>query len=808
MPRTLRMSVALVLGLASALAASKVGHARTPVRPSVAAFGDQNRASSDRLTRVRTLLDQYCVTCHNDVQKTAGLVLSALDVTEIGMHAETWEKVVRKIRTGAMPPAGVRRPSRADYDLLASTLEDVLGRSADALRSAGRSSVARLNRAEYSNAVRDLLAVDIDTQSLLPADDSGYGFDNIADVLSMSPALLERYISAADKISRLAIGNEALRPRVETYSMRSDYRQDARMGEEFPFGTRGGLTIRHFFPADGEYLLKIRLQRQANKQVGPIRGITERQTIQVRLDGQRLAQFVIGGPGSDKKAADNSEDEKADDALDVRFAAKTGTREVTVTFVQKSPLLETLTPPVPVRNYAYTYSLETQMGIDHILIDGPYNVIRGGDTPSRDRIFVCYPQGSADADGCARTIVRTLAKRAYRRPVEESDVAPLLEFYRRGNAKAGFDEGIRLALTRILVSPHFLFRVERPPAVNARTAEISDLELASRLSFFLWSSIPDDELIDVAARRQLRAPAVLERQVRRMLADRRSSALVANFVGQWLYLRNMQLVTPDAKLFPDFDGNLRDALQRETELFFESQLKEDHSVPELLTANYTFLNERLARHYGIPGVYGSHFRRVTYPDDRRTGLLGHGSLLTATSYPDRTSPVSRGKWVLENILGSPPPPPPPNVPALEDSAKGMAARTIRERMEQHRRNPVCAGCHARMDPIGFALENFDAVGRWRTTDGGNPIDTSGTLADGSKFTGPAELRRLLAGHQREFVITVVEKMLTYALGRGVEYRDMPAVRTIERGAAAHDYRWSSIVLGIVRSVPFQMRRPM
>ncbi len=762
----------------------------------------------ERASSARALLDQYCVTCHNDTAKTAGLTLAALDMSRAGEHAELWEKVVQKLRSGAMPPAGARRPAAAEYDLLASTIEGALDRAAAAAPPppAPRPSVARLNRAEYANAIRDLLAVDIDARALLPADDAGYGFDNIADVLSMTPALLERYLAAADKVSRLAIGNATTRPRVDTYAIHNDYRQDARMGEEFPFGTRGGMTVRHVFPADAEYVLRIRLQRQSNKTIGPIRGITERQNIEVLLDGVRLSEFAIGGPGSDKKAADNSEDEKADDALEVRFAAKTGPHDVTVTFVESGLLGETLTPQLPVRNWAYTYTVETQMGIEQVLIDGPYNVTRIGEMPSRRRIFSCYPEAAAEAEPCAATIVRALARRAYRRPVTDADVAPLLELYREGSARGGFEEGVRLALTRVLISPNFLLRVER--AGDPSHADVTDLELASRLSFFLWSSIPDEELIDAAARHRLRQPAVFERQVKRMLADQRAAALISNFVGQWLYLRNMQLVVPDAKLFPDFDKNLRDALQRETELFVESQIKEDRGVGELLTANYTFLNERLARHYGIDGVYGSHFRRVTYSDDRRAGLLGQGSLLTATSYADRTSPVLRGKWVLENILGSPPPPPPPNVPSLDAGTKSPVAQTLRERMEQHRHNPVCASCHTRMDPIGFALENFDAIGRWRTTDGGKPIDPSGTLADGSKVGGSADLRRVLAGHRREFTVTVIEKMLTYALGRGVELTDMPAVRAIERDAAAHEYRWSSIILGVARSVPFQMRRPM
>ena len=789
------------LGLAASLSTAELLGGGMPV-------SQTEQSSPDRVQRVRSIVNQYCVTCHNGTRKAAGLELDLLDVANVEADPETWEKVVGKLRAGAMPPAGARRPQPADYELVASHLETSLDRAAAASPNPGRGAVARLNRAEYTNAIRDLLALEIDGQSMLPADDSGYGFDNIADVLSTSPALLERYLSAAQKISRQAIGAAVVRPSVESYPLHNDYRQDGRMGEDFAFGTRGGLAVRHYFPADGEYVLKIRLQRQANKDVGPIRGTTKQETLEVRLDGVRIAEFTVGGPGSDDAASSLMEDERMDDALETRFAAKRGARRISVTFTDLGLVPETLRPRLPVRNWAYTYSTQTQMGVDRFTIGGPYDVSGFAETESGRRIFVCRPSAPSDADACATNILTTLARRAYRRPVTKTDLDPLLHFYRVGSSKGGFEAGIELALTRILVSPHFLFRTEAPPAgVSPGEAyAVSELALASRLSFFLWSSIPDDGLLDLASRGELRAPIVLVAQVRRMFADDRAQALISDFFGQWLYLRNIQLVVPDAKRFPDFDNNLRDAFQKETELFVESQLREDRSVTELLTANYTFLNERLAQHYGIPGVYGSHFRRVTYPDRARGGLLGHGSLLTVTSYADRTSPVMRGKWVLENILGTPPPPPPADVPALDESAGGDQPQSTRQRMERHRRNPVCATCHQLMDPIGFALENFDAIGRWRIEDKGAPIDASGALGDGSEFNGPAELRGLLARRQQQFATTVIEKLLTYALGRGLEYYDAPAVRAIEREAAEHGYRWSAIIAGVVDNVPFQMRR--
>ena len=769
-------------------------------------------AITSRAASRRAIFDRYCVICHNERLKTAGVIFDALNVDDVGADAEIWEKVVRKLRAGSMPPAGRPRPDKAAYEDLASWLEGELDRAATVSPNPGRPTVHRLNRAEYTNAIRDLLAIDMDGRSILPSDNSGYGFDNIADVLSLSPGLLERYLSVARKVSRLAIGSRAIRPSVETYTISPALSQDARMSNDLPFGSRGGMVVHHRFPLDGEYVLKVRLQRDNNS---AILGLNGREKLEVRLDGARVAVFALGGRFAREPGARTSKEEKdyrltADAELETRFFAKAGTRLVGVAFLKSARAAPEHLGPVrlPVARFIFADE-DVEPRVENVQIGGPYGATGSGDTLSRRRIFVCQPAGIGDEERCARRILSTLGRRAYRRPLTEADVQTLLSVYRAGRQGRDFDAGIEWALERILASPEFLFRIERDPE-NVRPGapyQISDLELASRLSFFLWSSIPDDELLDLAVRGTLSEPSILEQQVRRMLNDDRATALVSNFAGQWLYLRNMRLVAPNATLFPEFDDNLRQALQRETELFVESQLREDRSALDLLRANYTFLNERLARHYDISNVYGSHFRRVTFDDDRRAGLLGHGSVLTVTSYPTRTSPVLRGKWLLENLLGAPPPSPPPNVPALRDPADGDRPTTVRERMEQHRKNPVCASCHARMDPLGFALENFDAIGRWRTIDPTTetPIDSSGTLPDGTTFEGPAELRTLLLSRREDFVMAVTEKLLTYALGRGLEYFDAPAVRRIVRGAALHDYRWSSIIVGLVKSMPFQMR---
>ena len=743
----------------------------------------------------RAVLNRYCITCHNENLKTAGLILSKVDIENIPAGAEVWEKVIRKLRAGQMPPPGMPRPDKATSDSFAAYVETELDRAAEARPDPGRlAAIHRLNRSEYANAIRDLLGVEIDERSLLPADDGAHGFDNIADVLAVSPVLFERYLTAAEQISRLAIGDPSTPPVLEEYDLADSLRQNDRMSEGLPFGSRGGISIRHHFPVDGEYVIKVRLQRD---NLGNIIFIYEPKQLDVRLDGARIKLFQVGGERNGREDYEHT----ADAGLEVRFPVKAGPRLVGVTFLK-----DTLKPEGIPRDGGYRRSVAFE-GVGSVTIAGPYNTIGTGETASRRKIFVCRPAAVADEEVCAKKILHALARRAYRRPVTEQDTQPLLSLYRAGRSKAGFEVGIRMAIEGMLVSPGFLFRTERDPAnVIPDTAYlISDVELASRLSFFLWSSIPDDELLDLAERGRLKDPVVLEQQVRRMLRDSRSQSLVSNFAGQWLFLRNMRTKAPDLAVFANFDENLRKAFIKETELFFESIVRENRSVLDLLNADYTFLNERLARHYQIPNVYGSHFRRVTLNDVNRKGLLGQGSILAVTSYATRTAPTLRGKWLLENILGTPPPPPPPDVPSLKDD-KHAKALTMRQRMEQHSVNPTCASCHKLMDPLGFALENFDAIGQWRTTEAKTPIDASGVLPDGTKFQGPAELREILLSRHEEFVHTLTEKLFTYALGRAVEYYDIPVIRKITREAAPSDYRWSSLVGGIVSSPPFQMRR--
>jgi mono/diheme cytochrome c family protein len=776
----------------------------------------------------KAVLNHYCVTCHNEKLKTAGLMLDKMDLENVSAGAEVWEKVVRKLRTGAMPPAGMPRPDKAAYDSFATYLETALDRAAEAKPNPGRpAAIHRLNRAEYQNAIRDLLAIDVDAidvggGSLLPADDSAYGFDNISSALSLSPVLLERYLSAARKISRLAVGDPAMHPFVQTYNSSPLLMQDERMNSDFPIGSRGGIAVHHYFPLDGEYVLRINLQRSF---VGTIRGLDEAHQLDVRLDGAKLKQITVGGKEKGKAQPKGKYDAppEAEEQLEVRFSANAGPRLVAVTFPKETWEPEGAflpfdskpesIPRLSTRDFpAYNGG---NPGVDSVSIDGPYNPKGPGDTPSRRKIFLCRPTGAVDSarandeETCAKKILSTLARRAYRRPPTDDDIQDLIAMYKTGRSKSGFDAGIEMAVEGMLVSPSFLFRVERDPDPPRGTAtdtySISDLELASRLSFFLWSSLPDDQLLDLAVRGKLRNSEVLEQQVRRMLNDPRSKALAENFASEWLSVRNLPAVLPDADVFPDFDDNLREAFLKETELFMESNLHEDRSLLNLLNADYTFVNERLAKHYGIPNIYGSEFRRVTLTDDARRGLLGQGSILMVTSYANRTAPTIRGKWLLENILGAPPPPPPPNVPSLKENA-ATKLLTMRQRMEQHRQNPVCASCHARMDPLGFALENFDGIGAWRTTDASNPIDASAVLLDGTKLQGPVELRKVLLSQPEQFVIAFTEKFLTYALGRGVEYYDAPAVRKIVREAAPGGYRWSALTLGVVKSVPFQMRK--
>ena len=780
-------------------------------------------AGSSSPGSTRAVLNRYCVTCHNDRLKTAGLTLDTMDAERVGDHAEAWEKVVRKLRTGAMPPVGRPRPDTATYAAVAASLETALDRVAAANPNPGRTTAHRLNRTEYANAVRDLLGLEVDGTALLPPDNSDLGFDNMADILSVSPALLERYIFAARKISRLAVGDPTIGPTTDMYVIPKMRFQDHRMSEDLPFGSRGGVAVRHDFPLDAEYDITIRLRRQLYDYV---RGLQNRQQLEVRLDGERVAVFTVGGaPGTPPPRTyagavlgDQAWEEyalHADDNLGVRVSAGAGPRVLSVSFVQGRSERDGVLQPratgkvLAVAERWSSTSEAPEAAIASVSVSGPFNATGSGQTPSRQRLFVCHPTHGAEEEPCAREILSTVARRAFRRPLMSGDLDTLLTFYQTGRRTGGFETGIQRGLESILVDPEFLFRIERSPVeVPAATAyRISDLELASRLSFFLWSSIPDDELLDVATRGQLRDPGVLEQQVQRMLADSRSQALVDGFAIQWLALRTLQSVVPTPELFPEFDDNLREAFQRETELFVGSQLREDRSLLGLLRANYTFVNERLAQHYGIPNVYGSRFRRVTFSDGARGGLLGQGSILTVTSYPTRTSPVLRGHWLLERILGSPPPPPPPDVPDLPDRGEGGRPASVRERLEQHRDNPVCASCHAPMDPLGFALEDFDAIGKWRATgEAGAPIDASGVFPDGTGFQGLAGLRTILLSEHEQFVRTVTEKLTTYALGRGVEYYDMPALRQIIREAEPHDYRWSSLVLGIAKSMPFQMRR--
>ena len=790
-----------------------------------AASQESSSPAPPEASQYSAVIKRYCVTCHNEKLRTADLALEIMDVQNVGENVEIWEKVVRKLRGFTMPPVGLPRPDEQVYESFADYLETELDRVAAAKPNPGRTAVAhRLNRAEYANAVRDLLAIEIDAASLLPADDSG-GFDNFGDLLSVSPALMEKYMSVARKISRPAVGDTTIRPDIATYTLSPFLLQGDRMSEDLPFGSRGGIAVSHYFPLDGEYLIKIRLQRVDNE--GFAIGIAEPHLLDVRLDGARIKLFSVGGEnvglamGAGAADAlppdfDQAQYERLVDAnLEIRFPVKAGKRLVQVAFLKETSAAEGMFPPRSQATYA-----EARLGsmrerawadpaVSNVSVSGPFNVKGPGDTPSRRKIFVCSTAGAADEEPCARKILSTLARRAYRRPVADADVEPLLGLYRNGRSDGGdFEAGIQMAIEGLLVSTEFLFRIEREPASVAKDSpyRVSDLEMASRLSFFIWSSIPDEELLEVAEKGKLKEPAVLEQQVRRMLADPRSKALVDNFAGQWLFLRNVQRANPNRDVFAEFDESLREAFQRETNLFLESMFREDHSVLDLLDADYTFLNERLARHYGIPDVYGSKFRRVTLVDENRRGLLGQGGILTITALANRTSPVMRGKWVLENILAAPPPPPPPNIPALKEKGEGGKDLTMRQQMEQHRANPACAICHNRMDPIGFALENFDAVGKWRTLDAGSPIDASGVLPDGSKFQGPAELRKALLSRPKIIANTVTEKLLSYALGRTLEYYDAPAVRSIVREAASSDYRWSSIVLGIVKSQPFQMRR--
>jgi mono/diheme cytochrome c family protein len=770
---------------------------------------------------------QYCVSCHNERAKTGGLSLEMVSVSRVAERTEVWEKVVQKLHANLMPPPDRPRPDQSALKNLLSYLETSLDRAADARPDPGRTeALHRLNRAEYRNAVRDILALDIDVSAMLPADDVSYGFDNIAGVQRMSPTLMERYLAAAQKISSVAVGASPRAATTETFLVPPELQQNARV-EGLPFGTRGGTVVRHTFPRDGVYSIRVQLTRYAGASFDEVPVFDEPQRLELSVDGTPVHVFELPPAAHAEGRGYSGANRRGLDAdWHVRFPAKAGHRDVALTFLNRTPallenLLEPFQRPAPGGPNGY-YTTQKGAYLRSVEISGPYDATGAGNTPSRQRIFACRPNSTAGESGCAKQILSSLARRAFRRPVADADLQTVLTLYKEGRAERDFELGIERAVEGLLVSPEFLYRIEREPATGATGAmgakgamgamgavyRISDLELASRLSFFLWSSIPDDALLDAASAGRLQNPVGLEQQVRRMLADSRAEALVTNFVGQWLFLRNLSTILPDPKRESDFDEDLRQGLRRETELFAGSILRDDRSVLDLLTANHTFVNERLAKHYGIPHIRGPHFRRIERSDDRRRGLLGQGSVLAVTSFPHRTSPVVRGKWILENLLGTPLPPPPPDVPALEEKPNpGDEEKSMRLRIAQHRANPRCASCHATMDPLGLSLENFDMVGRWREVDEALvPIDASGTLPDGTKFDGPAGLRAVLMSDPDRFVRTVTEKMLTYALGRGLEHYDMPAVRKIVRDAAKNNYRASSLVVGVVNSRPFLMRR--
>ena len=797
--RQIRVATALLLAACAA--------------PGAAGAGGQ-QAAADEAASAQALVDRYCITCHNARLRTADLALDEADLADVSVHAEVWEEVLRKLHGRVMPPVGRPRPGEAEYEQLTSYLEAELDGAWNEAPNPGRTQTFhRLNRAEYGNAVRDLLALDIEVDDFLPADDASYGFDNIAGVLRMSQALMERYLAAARTISRMAVGSPP--PAVDStlYRIEEDMQQQHRV-EELPFGTRGGLLVEHFFPQTADYDIRI--------DVGNDRGLRDVHRMEVTVDGEPVRVFEVGQPPAETNVQQTTNTVVVQYATDGVYTVRTpvagGPRSVGVTFYkQPTPLVE------QVREVFENPTISNNAGVGGrmptvttVTVAGPYGPTGSGDTPSRERIFVCRPAAAAEEAPCAREILSRLVRRAYRGQVADGDVDVLLDFYNDGRAAGGsFDDGIELALRRLLVSPEFLYRIEADRTAAASSDHMpgayarSDMELASRLSFFLWSSIPDDELLDVAERGRLGEPAELERQVRRMLADPRSAALTENFAGQWLQLRNLEtVVRPGDPYSRTFDESLRQGLLRETLLFIDGIMRNDRSLLEILTADYTFLNERVARHYGLLDVQGSHFRRVELPEDSpRRGLLGHGSVLTLTSHAIRTSPVNRGKWILDNILGTPPPDPPANVPALDDRKTQAKVATLRERMSAHRANPACASCHNIIDPTGFALENFDAVGRWRVVDESfNTIDASGVLPDGTPFEGVTDMIAALVRRPERFVTTVTEKLLTYALGRGVEHYDMPAVRRIVSEAAEDDFRFQTIVVNIVNSYPFRYRR--
>ncbi|HWA09669.1 MAG TPA: DUF1592 domain-containing protein [Opitutaceae bacterium] len=747
------------------------------------------------------MIQDYCMDCHDSATRKGGVSLEEVDPANPAAAPDVWERVVRKLNSRQMPPNDQDRPDEATYNQVVASLEASLDKVAQAHPNPGRTDTfRRLNRTEYQNAVRDLLAVQIDATALLPNDEASHGFDNVT-VGNLSPTLLDRYITAAQKIARLALGTSRRTPGGDTIRIRPDLTQEEHV-EGLPVGTRGGALIPYEFPEDGEYDIQVRLTRDRNESV---EGLTKPNDVEMLVDRARVALLTVAPPEGTKSY------EGVDQNLKVRVPVKAGPHEIGVTFLKSATdILETEREPFYAHFNFHRHPRLTP-AVYQVTITGPYDAKGPGDTPSRRLIFggePMHPANAAAEDASARRILAGLMRRAYRRPVTDEDLRKPMEFFHAGEVEGDFDSGLENALCAVLVSPQFLFRVEQdPPAAKPGAVyALGDLDLASRLSFFLWSSLPDDELLATAERGELGKPAVLEHQVRRMLADERAGSLATNFANQWLYLRNLDSFSPDLRLFPDFDDNLRQSMRQETELFFQSIQREDRSVMDLIKSDYTFLNERLAKHYGIPNVYGSRFRRVTLdPDSHRGGLLRQGSILTVTSYATRTAPTIRGKWIMENLLGSPPPPPPPNVPALKDNTIS-ASLPMRARLAEHRANPACASCHNLIDPAGFALENFDAIGRWRVTEEGIPIDATGGLPDGSKCDGVAGLENGLAAHPEVFTTTMTEKLLTFALGRGVEPYDAPAIRQIVRQAKAQDYKFSSLILGIVNSTPFKMRK--
>jgi mono/diheme cytochrome c family protein len=802
----------LVLGAAGAVRVTAGAQSQPASQPAAS----QPAASAASHPDYGAVVTKYCVTCHNARLKTAGLALDTVDISNPAAGADVWERAVRKMRVGMMPPLNAPHPDATTQAALISYLTGSLDRSAAAHPNPGRPLVHRLNRAEYANVIRDLLALDVDPASLLPPDDAAYGFDNIADALTISPVLLERYLTAAGKISSMAVGDPTSGPAGETFRIRQDASQDIHI-EGLPLGTVGGILAKTTLPLDGMYDFSIKLFRT---NLGVVRGLEYEHQLEYTVDGARVHLSRVGGEEDFKANLKNMT--KAGDDVEarahLRLPLKAGPHVITAAFLERTDAINPLRLQPFIRSSNDTLDTIGSPHLDTFTITGPYDATGPGDTPSRQKIFICKPESrrssaelEASEGGCARRIIHTLARRAYRGQQTQADLDRLHEFYVQGRKQGTFETGVQTALQRILASPKFAFRVERDPDNMAAGAvyRVSDLELASRLSFFLWSSIPDDQLLRVAASGTLHTPAVLHQQVRRMLADPKSDAIIKNFAGQWLYLRNLKSFQPNSLEFADFDDNLRQAFQKETELFFATVMHEDRNVLDLMTADYTFLNERLAKHYGIPGIYGSHFRRVTLTDEARKGLLGKGAILMVTSHPDRTSPVVRGKWVLENLLGAPVPPMANNVPPLnEDPNRGGKILTMRERMEEHRKNPVCAACHKIMEPIGLSMENFDAVGAWRTRDGGTlgtPIDASGELLDGTKVDGVVTLRQALLRQPDLFVGTVAEKLMIYALGRGLSAPDMPELRKIVRESASQNYRFTSLVFGIVDSAAFQKR---